>query len=96
MDVNLSDCWNNTLPDELSSVTVRSASSMNQQAFQWSSGFRHITQPQWENFVKDPNAMVIRAKAYHPRNYRNNNYFPGMFYLRLWLWEKIMFMSVMS
>ena len=64
----------NLLPDRL--PAVRSESS-NQQAFQWLSDSGSVTQPQWENFIKDPNALVISAKAYHPRNYRNNNYFPG-------------------
>ncbi len=47
-----------------------------------------ITQTQWDNFLNEPNAIVIRAKAYHPRNYRNNNYFPGMVLFEVMALEK--------
>jgi len=64
----------NFLPDKL---PVEYSESLNQQAFQWLSDSGSVTQQQWNDFVKDPNTLVIEAKAYHPRNYRNNNYFPG-------------------
>lgn len=47
-----------------------------------------ITQSQWDNFLNQPEAIVIRAKAYHPRNYRNNKYFPGMVLFEVMALEK--------
>ncbi len=47
-----------------------------------------ITQTQWDNFLNEPNAIVLRAKAYHPRNYRNNKYFPGMVLFEVMALEK--------
>ncbi|MHB8134751.1 MAG: hypothetical protein ACYDH1_11065 [Anaerolineaceae bacterium] len=64
----------NFLPDNL---PAERSESLNQQAFQWLSDSGTVTQTQWEDFIKDPNALVISAKAYHPKNYRNRNYFPG-------------------
>jgi len=47
-----------------------------------------ITQAQWDNFLHEPNAIFVQAKAYHPRNYRNKNYFPGMVLFEIMALEK--------
>ena len=36
-----------------------------------------VTQEQWDNFLQDPNRIVIQGRAYHPRYYRSDFYRPG-------------------
>jgi 4-amino-4-deoxy-L-arabinose transferase-like glycosyltransferase len=46
-------------------------------AFESISKHTTITDSQWQTFLNSDGAVVVSGKAFHPRYYQSNNYFPG-------------------